>query len=114
MRRRRHKEMARNPFVNARRSPNSSESKERPRKKQLGTCSCCLRKYRIKRLEQKFCSNRCRLLYWAATEIVSELNAGNAAGLQEIFNRPKDGKSEPLIQLTHSHSEALKYNKGAV
>jgi hypothetical protein len=37
------------------------------------------------RPKQKFCSNRCRLLYWAACEIAKQFQAGRANGLLAIL-----------------------------
>lgn len=38
----------------------------------LGACPACLRKFRLYRRTQRFCSARCRLLDWAAREIADD------------------------------------------
>jgi len=51
------------------------------------SCSTCGRKFRSKRrrkAERAFCSPRCRLLFWAAGEILEEWKAGRADGLRDL------------------------------
>ena len=81
--------MVQNPIVNASRATISggSEDKAVPTSKRL--CLCCAKGYRVIRPKQRFCSSRCRLLFWAAREIVREYEAGNVAGLREMLERLK-------------------------
>ena len=78
--------IAQDPIVNARRGTISGGSEENPIR---SACLCCSKKFRVTRPTQRFCSSRCRLLFWAAGEIVREYEAGNAAGLREMLERLK-------------------------
>jgi hypothetical protein len=51
----------------------------------LKACPCCKAEFRPKNSTQRFCLPRCRLLYWAAGEIVRAYRAGKAAGLKNII-----------------------------
>ena len=79
--------MVQNPIVNASRAMISggSEDKGAPTSKRL--CLCCAKDFRVIRTKQKFCSSRCRLLYWAAGQILREYSAGKASGLRVILER---------------------------
>jgi hypothetical protein len=77
------------PLVNASRGTILSRSEGRAELKPKAVCSCCQRKYRAPRPKQKFCSNRCRLLYWAACEIARQFQAGKANGLRDIISGVK-------------------------
>lgn len=78
--------MGQNPTVNALRDTNSGESRERPVViERERACLCCSATFQAKAKGQRFCSSRCRLLYWAASEIVKEYQAGNANGLRSIL-----------------------------
>lgn len=55
-------------------------------------CSTCGLKFRSKRrriTDKAFCSDRCRLLYWAAGEIIREWKAGHAEGLRAVIEELK-------------------------
>jgi hypothetical protein len=78
-----------NPIVNARRCTISGRSEEKVKFPIRRACLCCSKKFRVTRPTQRFCSSRCRLLFWAAREIVREYEAGNAAGLREMLERLK-------------------------
>lgn len=79
--------LAQNPFVNARRRTIPRESESRAVRSSQRACLSCQRNFDQTRPKQKFCSNRCRLLYWAAREIMREYSAGNAAGLRELIDK---------------------------
>jgi hypothetical protein len=89
--------MAQNPFVNAPRGTISDGSDSLPGRTSSGSCLCCLKSFSPIRIKQKFCSSRCRLLYWAAGEIIKEWRAGSASGLtdlmQEMDKKDIPGKS---------------------
>jgi endogenous inhibitor of DNA gyrase (YacG/DUF329 family) len=72
-------------IVNARRAAISSMFKKRSMDRIRRACSCCGKEFCVIRPKQRFCSSRCRLLYWAAGEIVKEYRAGNAQGLRKII-----------------------------
>lgn len=81
--------MVQNPIVNASRATISggSEDKAAPTSKRL--CLCCVKGFCVIRTKQRFCSSRCRLLYWAAGQILREYSAGKASGLRDILERLK-------------------------
>jgi len=58
------------------------------------TCKCCCkfceREFRALTQKREFCSSRCRLLFWAAGEIVKEFRAGRANGLKNLIQELKD------------------------
>jgi hypothetical protein len=81
--------MAQNPCVNARRGAIIAGSGSRVALPGKGSCLCCYKNFAIIRPRQKFCSNRCRLLYWAAREIQREYSVGNASGLRDVFEKLK-------------------------
>ena len=81
--------IAQNPIVNACRGTISGGSKERAAPINRRVCECCSKLFCIRRSKQRFCSSRCRLLYWAAGEIAREYSAGNACGLREFFEKLK-------------------------
>ena len=72
------------PFVNA-----SSGANGASRKEILASCGFCLKRFRLYRRSQRFCGARCRLLFWAAGELVREQEAGNAKGIRGIIERLK-------------------------
>jgi len=74
----------RNPFVNA-----SSGANGASREDSLMPCGFCLKRFRPYRPSQRFCGPRCRLLFWAAGELVRERAAGNAEGVRDIIERLK-------------------------
>lgn len=78
-------QLGQNPIVNAPRAKISGKSEAKDGHS-TNPCLCCQRKYRTSRLKQKFCSNRCRLLYWAAGEIAKQFQAGKANGLLAILS----------------------------
>ena len=81
-------EEAQNPLVNARRATISGQPMSTSglaRAKRL--CAFCKKPFAVAGIKQKFCSNRCRLLFWAAGEIVREFQAGNADGLKETVKK---------------------------
>ena len=51
----------------------------------LETCKFCRLKLRPKAQPRRFCSDRHRLLFWAAGEILVEWKKGRAGGLREII-----------------------------
>jgi len=73
-----------NPFVNA-----SSGANGTPRKDILVCCGFCLKRFKPKSRLNRFCGARCRLLFWAAGELVREWAAGNAEGIRGIIERLK-------------------------
>ena len=79
--------MAQNPIVNASRTTISGRSEDRAAPTSRRLCLCCTKGFRAIRTKQRFCSSRCRLLYWAAGEILREYSAGNASGLRDILER---------------------------
>ncbi len=72
--------IGRNPFVNAPGTTNGALSKDI-----LVPCACCLKPFRPKRPPNRFCSSRCRLLFWAAGELVEVVYAGRAEGLRPML-----------------------------
>ena len=46
-------------------------------------CACCLVELHAKKPDQRFCSSRCRLLYWAAGALLGAFRAGRADGLKD-------------------------------
>jgi len=79
--------IAQNPSVNACRGKNSSRSESKAGLMRDKVCLCCWRTMSKIRPKQKFCSSRCRLLYWATGEILREYRAGNADGLRKMLKR---------------------------
>ena len=73
-----------NPLVNASSGANGASHKDI-----LVSCGFCLKIFRPYRPSQRFCGARCRLLFWAAREIVRERETGNAGGIKGIIERPK-------------------------
>jgi predicted RNA-binding protein YlxR (DUF448 family) len=51
------------------------------------TCKVCLTKFKPKPSlnKREFCSDRCRLLFWAMNQIVKASHDGRASGLQELI-----------------------------
>jgi len=82
-------EMLQNPIVNARSGTISGKSESKAAFSRRKPCQCCGKSYTAIRPKQRFCSNRCRLLYWAANEVVQEYLAGNADGLGELLRKLK-------------------------
>ena len=78
---------ARNRIVNARRG--TIEVVPRAEAPRLGikACICCTKNFRALHSRQKFCSNRCRWLYWATGEAVKEYSAGHAPGLGDMLEK---------------------------
>jgi hypothetical protein len=52
----------------------------------IGSCQLCLRKLKRQRSSQRFCSKRCRLLFWAARQLVKERASGNAGGIASLLD----------------------------
>jgi hypothetical protein len=67
----------------------SSGAKGAKSKDILVRCACCLKRFRPYRSSQRFCGPHCRLLFWAAGELVREREAGNAEGVRDIIERLK-------------------------
>lgn len=84
MRMQRNPRMGQNPLVNASRGTNGA-----PPKDNLMPCGFCLKKFRSYRPSQRFCRARCRLLFWAAGELLRERSEGNAEGIRSIIERLK-------------------------
>lgn len=79
---------AQNPRVNARRATFTDSAIPRPGSKRAKpACAFCKSKFPITRIKQKFCSNRCRLLFWAAGEIIKEFQVGKAEGMREAVKK---------------------------
>jgi len=78
-------EVAQDPIVNAHRGTISNGSESSARIAGSSSCLCCYKSFSLFRTKQKFCSSRCRLLYWAAGEIVKEYKAGSASGLVNLL-----------------------------
>jgi len=78
---------AQNRIVNARRD--TTEGVPRSEAARLGkkACPCCAKEFQALHPRQTFCSNRCRLLHWAASKIVAEYLAGNVPGLEGILKK---------------------------
>lgn len=53
----------------------------------LKSCLCCEAEFKPKTSKRAFCKDRCRLLYWAAGEIVKEYQAGRASGLEAFIEQ---------------------------
>jgi len=73
-----------NPLVNA-----SSEANGASRKDIFVSCGFCLKRFRPYRRSQRFCGARCRLLFWAAGQLVRERAAGKAEGIRGLIERLK-------------------------
>lgn len=84
MDRRRSVRMGQNSPANA-----SGEANAGPPEHSLGSCQFCLKEIKRYRPTQRFCGNRCRLLYWAAGQIAKERELGNAEGIRLLMNRMK-------------------------
>jgi hypothetical protein len=82
-------QLGQNPVVNAPRAKISGKPDRRDGQNTI-PCLCCLREYRASRPKQRFCSSRCRLLYWAACEIARQFHEGRAQGLLAVLSCPKD------------------------
>jgi hypothetical protein len=48
-------------------------------------CLCCDREFEPKRSKQRYCCPRCRLLAWAAAELLKEYRAGKIPGLRALI-----------------------------
>lgn len=48
-------------------------------------CQTCEGRFKRKKKRQKFCSDRCRLLFWAATTLIKEYKAGRINGLRSLL-----------------------------
>jgi hypothetical protein len=72
--------MGQDPDVNAPGSTNGASPRDIP-----VPCGFCLKRFRPKQASQRFCGARCRLLFWAAGEIVKDLEAGKADGIREAI-----------------------------
>ena len=81
--------MVQNPNVNASRAAISGRPEDKAAPTSNRLCLCCAKGFRIIRTKQKFCSSRCRLLYWAASQVLREYSAGKASGLRDILERLK-------------------------
>ena len=79
--------MAQNPIVNAPRGTNSAQSDQEAASQKISGCQYCHKRLAAATPKQKFCSNRCRLLSWAARELVKDLMSGKAKGLNEFFEK---------------------------
>ena len=79
--------MVQNPIVNASRATISGGSEDKAAPTSSRLCLCCAKGFRVIRPKQRFCSSRCRLLYWAAGQILREYSAGKASGLRVILER---------------------------
>jgi hypothetical protein len=73
-----------NPLVNA-----SSGANGASHKYNLVSCEFCLKSFQPYRRSQRFCGARCRLLFWAAGELIREREAGNAEGIRDIIEKLK-------------------------
>jgi len=73
-----------NPLVNASSGANGASNKDI-----LISCEFCLKSFQPYRRSQRFCGVRCRLLFWAAGELVSEREKGNAGGISSFVERLK-------------------------
>lgn len=51
----------------------------------IGLCQTCEGSFKPKKKRQIFCSDRCRLLHWAASTLVKEYKAGNINGLRGLL-----------------------------
>lgn len=79
--------MVQNPIVNASRATNSGRSEDKAAQISKKLCLCCDKGFRVLRSNQRFCSSRCGLLYWAAGQIVREYSEGKASGLRDMLER---------------------------
>jgi endogenous inhibitor of DNA gyrase (YacG/DUF329 family) len=50
-------------------------------------CLTCERPFKSKNKKREFCSDRCRLLFWAVSTLVKEWKAGKANGLRDIIQK---------------------------
>lgn len=85
-------QLGQNPLVNASRAKISGKSERMDGQKKI-PCLCCQREVRLSRPKQRFCSSRCRLLFWAAGEIARQFRAGKADGLLMVLPGLRDGRS---------------------
>src|SRR4030042_573433 len=86
-------EVAQDPIVNARRGTISGGPESLAGIRSSAYCLCCQKGFSLMRIKQKFCSSRCRLLYWAAGEIIKEWRAGSASGLVKLLRELSQGES---------------------
>lgn len=56
-------------------------------KEGLRTCWTCERPFRSKNKRREFCSDHCRLLFWAVKVLVKEWKAGRANGLKDKIQK---------------------------
>lgn len=61
----------------------NSDGRSGPGKKKR--CLGCSKGFKPVVAKQEFCSGRCRLLYWAAKEIVKELNNNENTGIRKVL-----------------------------
>ena len=58
------------------------------------SCLCCKTKFKPKKTkagkDKKFCSSKCRLLYWALNEILKAFRVGKANGLRGLIDKIKE------------------------
>jgi hypothetical protein len=80
--------MAENTLVNALGGTNSEESDSKAASRKTGGCLYCHKRFAVAMPKQKFCSSRCRLLFWAIGEIIKDLGSGKVKEVSEIIGRP--------------------------
>lgn len=84
MMRQRDPRMGQNPRVNASRAANGDSAMD-----SYGSCLFCLKRFKRRSPAQRFCGDRCRLLHWAARELVKERSSGNADGVTDLIEKLK-------------------------
>ena len=65
--------------------PLKADSIRRPRIEL--TCLTCGARFIVRGPGQRFCSSKCRMLFWAAGEIVKMICTGRGEGLKRILDR---------------------------
>jgi len=53
----------------------------------IGLCQTCEGSFKPKKKGRIFCSDRCRLLHWAAATLVKEYKAGRINGLKSLLRK---------------------------
>jgi hypothetical protein len=53
-------------------------------------CSCCRAELTASKQAKRFCSERCRLLSWAAGELLKAIREGRAEGMIDLIREMSD------------------------
>ena len=60
----------------------TSTNSNRPRERY---CLCCEKELKSKNSRRKFCSDKCRLFFWAVSTLIKEFKAGRVNGLRHLI-----------------------------